>query len=108
MKIEFLPEADEEFREAARYYESEAAGVGLSFIVGVHKAVDEIAALPLAAQIERAGIRKKVLRHFSYNIFYAIETDTIVIVAVAHQRKRPNYWRTRLRTWTIGDRPRIY
>ncbi|MDO8990409.1 MAG: type II toxin-antitoxin system RelE/ParE family toxin [Sideroxyarcus sp.] len=98
MKSEFLPEADEEFREAARYYESEAAGVGLSFIAAVHKGVAEIVELPLASQAARAGIRKKVLKHFSYSLFYAIESDTIVIVAVAHQRKRPNYWRARLKT----------
>ena len=97
MKVEFLPEADEEFREAARYYESEAAGVGLSFIAVVHKAVDEIVEFPLVTQVQRAGIRKKVLRHFSYNLFYTIEVDAIVIVAVAHQRKRPNYWRARLK-----------
>ena len=97
MKVEFLPEADEEFREAARYYESEAAGVGLSFIAAVHRAVDEVVEFPLAAPIQRANIRKKVLHHFSYNLFYAIEADAIVIVAVAHQRKRPNYWSTRLK-----------
>ncbi|MEQ1527515.1 MAG: type II toxin-antitoxin system RelE/ParE family toxin [Gallionella sp.] len=98
MKVEFLSEADEEFREAARYYESEAAGVGLSFITSVHKGVAEIVDLPLAAQVIRAGIRKKVLRHFPYNLFYAIEADTLVIVAVAHQRRRPNYWRVRLQS----------
>lgn len=97
MKIEFLPEADEEFREAARYYEGEAAGVGMAFIAAVHKAVDEVIEFPLAAQVHRAGIRKKILRHFSYNLFYAIESDIIVIVAVAHQRKRPNYWKIRLK-----------
>lgn len=102
MKIEFLPEAEEEFREAARYYESEAAGVGLSFIAAVHKSVDEIIGFPFATQILRAGIRKKVLRHFSYNIFYAIDADLIVIVAVAHQRKRPNYWRARLKSRLSG------
>lgn len=97
MKIEFLPEADEEFREAARYYEGEAAGVGVAFIAAVHKAVEEVVEFPLAAQVYRAGIRKKVLRHFSYKLFYAIETDALVIVAVAHQRKRPNYWHARLK-----------
>ena len=69
MKIEFLPEADEEFREVARYYESEAAGVGLSFIVAVHKAADEIVEFPLAMQVQRADIRKKVLRHFRIIFF---------------------------------------
>ena len=98
MKIEFLSEADEEFREAARYYESEAAGVGIAFIAAVHKAVDKVIEFPLAAQIIRAGIRRTVLQHFSYNIFYAVEADTIVIIAVAHQRKRPNYWRGRLKS----------
>lgn len=97
MKVEFLPEADEEFREAARYYEREAAGVGLAFIVAVHKAVGEVVEFPLAVQVMRAGIRRKVLQHFSYNLFYAVEVDSIVIVAVAHQRKRPNYWRGRLK-----------
>lgn len=97
MTFEFLPAADEEFREAARYYESEAAGVGLSFIAAVHKAVAEVIEFPLAAQMMRVGIRKKVLRHFAYNLFYAVEAGTIVIVAVAHQRKRPNYWRARLK-----------
>ena len=47
MKVEFLPEADEEFREAARYYESEAAGVGVAFIAAVHKAVSEVEIFPL-------------------------------------------------------------
>ena len=37
MNFEFLPEADEEFREASRYYENEAPGVGLAFITEVHR-----------------------------------------------------------------------
>jgi len=97
LKIEFQTEADEEFREAARYYENEAPGVGLAFVVEVHKAVAELTEFPLTAQIVRASIRKKVLRHFPYNILYSIELDKIVIVAVAHQRRRPNYWRNRLK-----------
>lgn len=95
MKIEFLPEADEEFREAARYYESEAAGVGVAFIVAVHRAAAEVADAPLAAQLIRSGIHRKVLRHFPYSLFYAVEVDTIVIVSVAHQRRRPGYWHSR-------------
>ena len=39
MNYEFLPEADEEFREASRYYENEAPGVGLAFIAEVHRVI---------------------------------------------------------------------
>lgn len=98
MKAEFLTEADDEFREAARYYETEAAGVGVAFIAALHKAVSEILEFPFATPFVRGSVRKKVLRHFSYNIFYAVEADTIIIVAVAHQRKRPSYWRARIKS----------
>ena len=97
MKAEFHSEADEELREAARYYESEAPGVGMAFVVEVHKAVADIIEFPLAAQSTRPSIRKKVLRHFPYNVLYSVEADTIVIIAVAHQRRRPNYWSSRLK-----------
>jgi hypothetical protein len=41
MNYEFLPEADEEFREASRYYENEAPGVGLAFITEVHRVISK-------------------------------------------------------------------
>lgn len=95
MKIEFLPEADDEFREAARYYEREAAGVGVAFVVAVHRATDEVAQAPLAAPVIRSDIRRKVLRNFPYSLFYVVESDTVMILSVAHQRRRPNYWHAR-------------
>ena len=41
MNYEFLPDADEEFREASRYYENEAPGVGLAFIAEVHRVISD-------------------------------------------------------------------
>ena len=98
MKAVFLPEAEKEFREAARYYEHEASGVGLAFVIEVHKAVDAIVAHPLASPEVRGSIRKKVLKHFPYNVLYSMETDLVVIVAIAHQKRRPTYWRRRVRS----------
>jgi plasmid stabilization system protein ParE len=97
MKSEFLPEAEKEFREAARYYENEAPGIGIAFIVELHKAVAAILDNPLAAQEERNNIRKKVLPRFPFNVLYSVENETVVIVAVAHQKRRPTYWRRRLK-----------
>lgn len=70
MKPEFLPEAEKEFREAARYYENEAPGVGLAFIIEVRKGVDAIAARPLSFPKVMGSIRKHVLNHFPYNLLY--------------------------------------
>jgi plasmid stabilization system protein ParE len=98
MKSEFLPEAEKEFREAARYYENEAPGVGLAFIIEVHKAVAAIVAHPLGSPKIRDSVRKKVLNHFPYNVLYSVEADLVLVVAVAHQKRRPTYWRSRLRS----------
>lgn len=97
MKSEFLPEAEKEFREAARFYENEAPGVGIEFVVELHKVVAAILDNPLAAQAVRKSIRKKVLPRFPFNVLYSVENEIIVIVAVAHQKRRPTYWRRRLK-----------
>jgi plasmid stabilization system protein ParE len=97
MKSEFLPEAEEEFREAVCYYEREAPGVGLRFIVEVRRGVAFITENPFAAVGFGSGIRRKVLKHFPYSLIYAVEAELIVIVAVAHQKRRPRYWRGRVK-----------
>ena len=95
MNSEFLPEAEDEFREAARYYETEAPGVGVAFVAEVRRAVGWIVENPYAAVAVGNGVRSKPLNHFPYNILYAVEPDVILIVAVSHQKRRPRYWRTR-------------
>jgi len=96
MKSEFLPEAEEEFREAVRYYENEAPGVGLRFVAEVRRGVSFITENPFAAVAVGSGIRRKVLNHFPYSLLYAVVSELIVIVAVAHQKRRPRYWRGRI------------
>jgi plasmid stabilization system protein ParE len=97
MNPEFLPEADEEFREAIRYYQNEAPGVGLKFLAEVRRGVTFITENPFAAVAVGSGIRRKVLNHFPYSLLYAVESELVVIVAVAHQKRRPRYWRSRLK-----------
>ncbi|MCF8108480.1 MAG: type II toxin-antitoxin system RelE/ParE family toxin [Desulfohalobiaceae bacterium] len=98
MKSEFLPEAEEEFREAALYYEKEAPGVGLQFITEVRRGITFITENPYAAAGAGSGIRRKVLNHFPYSLLYSVESELIVIIAVAHQKRRPRYWRGRLKS----------
>ncbi len=97
MNAEFLPEADEELREATRYYENEAPGLGFRFVAEVLRGITFISENPYAAAPAESGIRRKVLNHFPYSLFYAVESELVVIVAVAHQKRRPSYWRGRLK-----------
>lgn len=97
MISEFLPEAEDEFREATRYYEREAPGIGITFVAEVQRTMRFIVRNPYAAAPMGSGIRKKVLNRFPYNVLYAVEGDKVVVIAVAHQKRRPRYWRARIK-----------
>ena len=96
MTAHFLPEADGEFREAARYYEREARGLGLAFVIAVHRAVRELQLHPQSCPEVRPGLRKKNMKRFPYSLIFSLEADSLIVVAVAHQKRRPNYWKARI------------
>lgn len=88
----FHPEADLEVIEAAQYYEARSQGLGQSFLEEIERALGEVSIVPQASPIARGTIRRKRLRKFPYNLLYAIEGSRIRVYAVAHVRRRPDYW----------------
>jgi toxin ParE1/3/4 len=95
-RVAFHPEADNEVIEAARYYETRLAGLGFSFLMELDSSIEQVVANPEAYQLVSEDIRQKPFWRFPYSLLYVIEVDRIRVVAVAHQKRRPNYWRSRL------------
>ena len=95
--IGFHPEARAEFMAAAAYYNEQAPGLGAHFVDEVERTVQLIAEQPvLGLPVEAThGLRRWVLRRFPYYLIYRSEPGTTLILAIAHQRKRPGYWRSR-------------
>ncbi len=96
MKHEFLPEARDEFWEAALFYESREAGLGVRFRTEVSHMIERIAADPFLWRARLGGWRKVNCPVFPYYVAYFIRTETILIAAVAHGHRRPGYWHERL------------
>jgi len=48
------------------------------------------------ARWKDSKVRRKILRQFPYSIFYVVDDDAVVIVAIAHHKRRPGYWKPRL------------
>ena len=94
--IIFLPPAEEEMLDAARFYESRVRGLGREFLAEVRHASEKITEHPEAATPIRANIRRRLIKRFPFGILYINDPDEIVIVAVMHLRQRPGYWRGRL------------
>jgi plasmid stabilization system protein ParE len=91
--IEILGAAEDELREAARYYrQNQSPRLQLDFIEKFVKARGEILSFPHMWPLSLAGTRCKRMERFPYSIFYVIREDRIIIVAVAHQRREPGYW----------------
>jgi plasmid stabilization system protein ParE len=93
----FHPDADAEVTEAAEYYESRSLGLGSELLGEVEKALGQISTNPEACQRIGRRARRKSLWRFPYNLVYAVYPDRIRIVAFAHQKRRPYYWRKRLK-----------
>ena len=92
MKVIFTRLAERELEDSVRYYELEYSGLGKKFKDEVRKAVKRIVDYPVAWSIERGEVRKYLLHKFPYKILYSIESDHILVIAVAHQHRKPDYW----------------
>src|SRR5437762_6292396 len=95
MRYEFHPEAEEEFIETAAYYEQNVPGLGERFGREVLRGIERLLEYPELGPSIDANLRKLVLIRFPYFLIYSFTTDLLRIVAVAHTRRRPGYWRSR-------------
>lgn len=91
----FHPDADDELAEAASFYESRVRGLGKSFAGEVGRTISFIREFPDAGSPSGSAARKVLVDRFPYSIVYRHIEDSVVIVAVAHVRRRPGYWRRR-------------
>jgi plasmid stabilization system protein ParE len=95
MKIEFLPEAKDELEDAIAYYELQVTGLGKTFKDVAKSTILRISQFPTAWSEIRPKIRRCIMHKFPYNVLYTIEKDFILIVAIAHHHRKPDYWQKR-------------
>lgn len=89
-------DAAAELLETFDYYERLRPGLGREFRLEFETALGKIRQNPkLYAAEDESGIRRCPLRRFPYTLVYLNLEDHIWLAAVAHQRKRPGYWKRR-------------
>lgn len=96
MQARFLRPAEIEVDEAVAYYDDRRTGLGDRFEQDLLATVQFITEHPLSGKPLSEKTRKWPFRKFPYNVIYVVEPEEIVIVAVAHHRRRPGYWLSRL------------
>lgn len=96
MNSRFVRPAEDEVAEALDHYQQVTPGLGERFLAEVRRAVMTLEKFPQTSPVIANDVRRKVLLEFPYSLFYRVAADEIIILAVAHHRQRPLYWRRRL------------
>jgi toxin ParE1/3/4 len=105
MTIDFHPAADAELWAAADWYDEQEPDLGTRFEADVRAAIVQIAGRPRAWKPwpENPAVRIFSLWRFPFHIPYVLEGSRIIVLAVAHAKREPGYWRDRM-SWIGGSR----
>ena len=96
MRLIYHPDSQTELIEAARYYESRVAMLGVQFLDEADRAVAMILEAPERWRIIEGDVRSYLMPRFPYAIYYRDYPDRLHILAFKHHSRHPDYWRYRI------------
>jgi plasmid stabilization system protein ParE len=96
MTFRFLPPAETELLDGISYYAAIQSELGRRFEQAVSEAVRNLVANPQRGAPRSQSTRRWRVKNFPFGIIYRVNESDVVIVAVAHQRKKPEYWAGRI------------
>ena len=93
-------EAEEELAEAVTWYEQRQKGLGREFLIAIGEATERIRETPQQAGRvpgvpEHVPVRRMLVRRFPYSVVFLELPAEIRVLAFAHAKRRPGYWRER-------------
>jgi len=94
--IKFHPDAVAEARAAFNWYNQKSPSAALAFVSELDVAIERISHSPLARPEYVGGTRRYLFRQFPFALVYRATEVAIEVIAIAHGRRKPGYWRDRL------------
>lgn len=100
--VRFAPEVPDELAEAVRWYETRKRSLGSEFLDEVEATLSLLAtrprSFPRLQDVETSlEIRRALLARFPFALVFLVREDEIRVLAVAHAKRRPGYWLSRVR-----------
>ncbi len=95
-RARFTAPARREFLNEVAYYNGKGQGLGARFTEAVEEAATRAMAYPLSGSRASANTRRVFIKDFPFALVYRYDDNGIVIFAVAHHSRRPDYWRSRV------------
>jgi plasmid stabilization system protein ParE len=88
--------ADADIEAAFEWYESEQSELGFEFLDEVRATYNRILDGPFKYQELRSGIRRALTRRFPYGVYFSVEDDHLVVIAVLDTARDPAEWQFRV------------
>lgn len=86
--------AEDDIATSFVWYRERNSLVADAFRAAVFEVIDAIAESPLSRPADEDNNRHRVVRRFPYSVHYEVVDHRVTILAVAHHRRRPGYWRS--------------
>jgi plasmid stabilization system protein ParE len=93
----FLPEAIDDVAQAVEWYESREPGLGAQFRRQVESTCSDILQHPLVWRERRGGYRRVNIPGFPFYLAYFLREERVLIAAVGHGSRHPDWWKRRIR-----------
>ena len=93
----FLSAAGKDLNQAVAYYRRQSPVVARDFFDEIQRVSALLQDFPKASPTVRGEVRRKVLRRFPFSILYMIDGERVVVIAVMHHHRRPDYWHERVK-----------
>lgn len=93
----FHREAEEEYTDAAEHYAGLDPELGRRFYDEVERLIRDVRQNPERFRLFDAPVRRHFSGVFPYAVLYVDQPDRVLIIAVMHMKRRPGYWRSRLK-----------
>jgi plasmid stabilization system protein ParE len=94
-EIRLRPEAEQDLADAAAWYEEHRPGLGQEFLNEARSAFSAIAEMPSMYGAIHRSTRRALMHRFPFGIFYRVEKDCVVVLAVLHGSRHPRRWKRR-------------
>jgi len=90
------PEAKADLLDAYHWYQEQRQGLGNDFKLCVDEVISQIRRNPLIHKVIFQNVRRSFTKRFPFGVFYTVEDEKIIVLAVLHARRDPMKWKNRI------------
>ncbi len=95
LSVVFHPAAVEEAQAARQWYATRSQSAANSFLAELDRGIEAVALAPERWPLFVHGTRRYLFQRFPFQLVYRVVNDSVQVVALAHGRRRPGYWKLR-------------